>query len=328
MLFVLSFLGTMFCALCFFAEAQQPVKVPWIAYLHPGSAATASAARMEAFRQGLRELGYVEGENIAIEYRYADGKTEAEGLPDLAAELVRLKVEVIVTSGTPSVLAIKKASATMPVVFTVISHPVENGIVASFARPGGNATGLTILTEELSGKRLELLKEIVPKVTYIGVLSDLSNPTQALEWKEILHAAQGLGLKLQSVGVRNSKDFDGAFEAALKERAQALITLPQPLMNSHRNLIVEFATKNRLPAMYPSPEYTVGGGLMSYAPIYTELFRRAATYVDKILKGAKPADLPVERPMKFEFIINLKTAKQIGLTIPPSVQARADKVIK
>ena len=324
-LFALCFLSTMLFALCFFAEAQQPVKVPRIGYLRPGSAAP---ARFEAFRQGLRELGYVEGKNIAIEYRYADGKTEAERLPDLAAELVRLKVEVIVTSGTPSVLAIKKASATMPIVFTVISHPVENGIVASFARPGGNATGLTILTEELSGKRLELLKEIVPKVTYIGVLSDLSNPTQALEWKEILHAAQGLGLKLQSLGLRSSKDFDGAFAAALKERAQALITLPQPLMNSHRNLIVEFATKNRLPAMYPSPEYTVGGGLMSYAPIYTDLFRRAATYVDKILKGAKPADLPVERPMKFEFIINLKTAKQIGLTIPPSVLARADKVIK
>jgi ABC-type uncharacterized transport system substrate-binding protein len=327
-LFALCFLSTMLFALCFFAEAQQPVKVPRIAYLHPGSAATASAARMEAFRQGLRELGYVEGKNIAIEYRYADGKTEAERLPDLAAELVRLKVEVIVTSGTPSVLAIKKASATMPIVFTVISHPVENGIVASFARPGGNATGLTILTEELSGKRLELLKETLPNVTRIAVLSDLANPTQALEWKEILHAAQGLGLKLQSLGVRSSKDFDDAFEAALKQRAQALNTLPQPLMNAHRNRIVEFAAKNKLPAMYPSPEYTIAGGLMSYAPIYTDLFRRAATYVDKILKGAKPADLPVERPTKFEFIINLKTAKQIGLTIRPLVLARADKVIK
>jgi putative tryptophan/tyrosine transport system substrate-binding protein len=308
------------------AEAQEQ-KVPRIAYLHPGPAAAVSA-RMEAFRQGLRELGYVEGKNIAIEYRYADGMTEAERLPDLAAELVRLKVDVIVTSGTPSVLAIKKASATMPIVFTVISHPVENGIVASFARPGGNATGLTILTEELSGKRLELLKEAVPNVTRIGTLSDLSNPTQALEWKEILAVAQGLGLKLQSLGVRSSKDLDSAFESALRERAQALITLPQPLINTHRNRIAEFAAKNKLPAMYPAPEYTDAGGLMSYAPIYTDLFRRAATYVDKILKGAKPVDLPVEQPMKFEFIINLKAAKQIGLTIPPNVLARADKVIK
>ena len=309
------------------AEAQQTGKVPRIAYLHPGPAAAVSA-RMEAFRQGLRELGYVEGKNIAIEYRYADGKTEAERLPDLAAELVRLKVEVIVTSGTPSVLAIKKASATMPIVFTVISHPVENGIVASFARPGGNVTGLTILTEELSGKRLELLKEAVPNVTRIGALSDLTNPTQPLEWKEILAAAQALGLKLQSLGVRSSNDFNSAFEAALKGHAQALITFPQPLINVHLTRIVEFAAKNKLPAMYNAPEFVDAGGLMSYSPIYTELFRRAATYVDKILKGTKPADLPVEQPMKFEFIINLKTAKQIGLTIPPNVLARADKVIK
>ena len=315
-------------ALCVPAQAQQSAKVPRIAYLHPGTAADVSAARMEAFRQGLRELGYIDGKNIAIEYRYAEGKTEAERLPDLAVELVRLKVEVIVTSSTPSVLAIKKASATMPIVFTVISHPVENGIVASFARPGGNATGLTILTEELSGKRLEFLREAVPNVTRIGVLSDLSNPTQALEWKEILAAAQGLGLKLQSLGVRGANDFDGAFEAALKERAQALITLPQPLINTHRNRVVGFAAKNKLPAIYPAPEYVDAGGLMSYAPVYTDLFRRAATYVDKILKGAKPADLPVERSTKFEFVINLKAAKQIGLTIPQSVLFRADKVIK
>src|SRR5215469_17881841 len=190
-------------------EAQQLGKTPRIAYLHPGSA-IAVAARMEAFRQGLRDLGYVEGKNIVIEYRYADGKTEAERLPDLAAELVRSKVDVIVTSGTPSVLAIKKASATMPIVFTVISHPVENGIVASFARPGGNATGLTILTEELSGKRLELLKETIPNVVRVGALSDLTNPTQPLEWNEIVATAQGLGLKLQSLGVRSSKDFDSS----------------------------------------------------------------------------------------------------------------------
>jgi putative tryptophan/tyrosine transport system substrate-binding protein len=310
------------------AEAQQSTKVPRIAYLHPGPAATASAARMDAFRQGLHELGYIEGKNISIEYRYSEGKTEAERLPELAAELVRLNVDVIVTSGTPGVLAIKKASATMPIVFTVISHPIENGIVASFARPGGTVTGLTILTEELSGKRLELLKEAVPNVVRIGALSDLTNPTQPLEWKEILTAAQVLGLKLQSLGVRSSNDFDSVFEAALRERAQAIITLPQPRMNNHRNRIVQFTVKNRLPAMYPAPEFTELGGLMSYAPIYTDLFRRAAIYVDKILKGAKPGDLPVEQPTRFEFVINLKTAKQIGLTIPQNVLARADKVIK
>ena len=310
------------------AEAQQLTKVPRIGYLHPGSAATASAARMEAFRQGLRDLGYFEGKNIVIEWRYADGKSEAEGLPELAAELVRIKVDVIVTTGTPAVRAIKSASATIPIIFAVISHPVENGIVASFARPGGNVTGLIILTEELSGKRLELLKETVPNVTRIGVLSDLTNPTQALEWKEILAAAQVLGVKLRSLGLRSSNDFDSAFKAALRERALALITLPQPLMNSHRNLIVGFAAKNKLPAIYPAPEFTDAGSLMYYGPVYTELFRRAATYVDKILKGAKPADLPVEQPTKFEFIINLKTAKQIGLTIPPNMLARADRVIR
>ena len=310
------------------AEAQQPVKVPRIGYLHPGSAATASAPRMDAFRQGLRDLGYFEGKNIVIEWRYADGKTEAEGLPDLAAELVRLKVDVMVTTGTPAVQAIKRASATIPIVFAVISHPVENGIVASFARPGGNVTGLTILTEELSGKRLELLKETVPNVTRIGVLSDLTNPTQALEWKEILSAAQVLGVKLQSLELRSSNDFDSAFKEALRKRAQALITLPQPLMNSHRNLIVGFAAKNKLPAIYPAPEFTDAGGLMYYGPVYTELFRRAATYVDKILKGTKPADLPVEQPTKFELVINLKTAKALGLTIPPVVMMRAQKVIK
>jgi putative tryptophan/tyrosine transport system substrate-binding protein len=310
------------------AEAQQQGGVPRIGYLHPGSAATASAPRMDAFRQGLRDLGYFEGKNIVTEWRYADGKSEAEGLPELAAELVRIKVDVIVTTGTPAVRAIKRASATIPIVFAVISHPVENGIVASFARPGGNVTGLTILTEELSGKRLELLKETVPNVTRIGVLSDLSNPTQALEWKEILAAAQVLGVKLQSLGLRSSNDFDSAFKAALRERAQALITLPQPLMNSHRNLIVGFAAKNKLPAIYPAPEFTDAGGLMYYGPVYTELFRRAATYVDKILKGTKPADLPVEQPTKFELVINLKTAKALGLTIPPLVMMRAEKVIK
>jgi putative tryptophan/tyrosine transport system substrate-binding protein len=307
------------------AEAQQSTKVPRIGFLGAASA-DALTGQLDAFRQGLRELGYVEGKDIVVEYRYADGKVDR--VPELAAELVGLKVDVIVTYQTPSVLALKKASATIPIVFAMLSFPIENGIVASFARPGGNATGLTVLSEELNGKRLELLKEAAPKVTRVGVLSNLTNPTQPLEWKEIQAAAQGLGLKLQSLGVRSSNDFDGAFEAALKQRIQALINLPEALFIVQLNRIVDFAAKNKLPAMYSSPEFVQAGGLMSYGPIITDLWRRAATYVDKILKGTKPADLPVERPTKFYFLINLKTAKQIGLTIPPNMLARADKVIK
>jgi putative tryptophan/tyrosine transport system substrate-binding protein len=307
------------------AQAQQPAKVPRIGFLGAASA-SALTRRLDAFRQGLREVGYFEGKNIAIEYRYADGK--AERVPELAAELVALNPDVIVTYQTPSVLAVKKASATIPIVFTMLSFPVENGIVASFARPGGNATGLTVLSEELNGKRLELLKETVPKLIRIAVLSNPANPTQPLEWKEIQATAQGLGLKLQSVGVRNSKDFESAFEAALRERAQALLFLPEAVFSENVNRIVEFAAKNKLPSMYEGSTSVEAGGLMSYGPISTDSFRRAATYVDKILKGAKPADLPVERPAKFEFIINLKTAKQIGLTIPQTVLYRADKVIK
>ena len=282
--------------------------------------------QLDAFRQGLRELGYIEEKNIVVEYRYADGKVDR--VAELATELVGLNVDVIVTYQTPSVLALKKASATIPIVFAMLSFPIENGIVANFARPGGNATGLTVLSEELNGKRLELLKEAAPNVTRIGVLSNLANPTQPLEWKEIQAAAQGLGLKLQSLGVRSAKDFDSVFKAALEKRTQALINLPEALLVEQLNRIVEFAAKNKLPAIYSSPEFVQAGGLMSYSPIITDLWRRAATYVDKILKGAKPGDLPVERPTKFHFLINLKTAKQIGLTIPPNVLARADRVVK
>jgi putative tryptophan/tyrosine transport system substrate-binding protein len=237
-------------------------------------------------------------------------------------------VDVIVTSATPSVLAVKKATSTIPIVFVSASDPVASGLVASLARPGGNITGLTILAVELSGKRLELLKEAVPNVTRVAFLWNSANPAQGLQWKETQAAAQALGLQLQSLEVRSSNDFDSGFEAALRERAQALITAPEPLVNTHLKRIVEFAVKNRLPAMYANPQFVDAGGLMSYAPDYTAQFRRAAIYVDKILKGAKPADLPVEQPTKFEFIINLKAAKQIGLTIPPNVLARADRVIR
>ena len=312
-------------SLCFSADAQQPPSIPRIGFLGAASA-SALTGRLDAFRRGLHALGYIEQKTITIEYRYAHGNPER--LPQLAAELVNLKVEVIVTSSTPSVLAIKKVSATTPIVFTTISHPVENGLIDSFARPGGNITGLTNLTEELSGKRLELLKAVAPKINQIALLSDISNPTHPLEWKEIQTAAQGLGLQLVLLGVRASADFDNAFEKAVRERTQALMNLSQPLILTNARRVVEFAAKYKLPAMYTSREYTNAGGLMFYARDQAEAYKRAAVFVDKILKGTKPGDIPVEQPRKFEFVINLKAAKQIGLTIPPNVLARADKVIK
>jgi len=316
----------MLLALSFPVEAQQQLKkLHRIGILLVGSSSFYSAW-IDVFRQGLKELGYIEGKNIAIEYRYGEGKPDR--LPALAAELVGLKVDVIFTSSTPSVLAVKKATSTIPIVFVSISDPVASGLVTSLARPGGNITGLTIVAVDLSGKRLELLKEAVPNVTRVAFLWNSANPAQELQWKETRTTAEGLGLQLQSLALRNSNDFDSAFEAALKERAQALITAPEPLINIQLKRIVEFAVKNRLPAMYANPQFVDAGGLMSYAPDYTAQYRRAAAYVDRILKGTKPADLPVEQPTKFEFIVNLKTAKQIGLTIPPNVLARADKVIK
>jgi putative ABC transport system substrate-binding protein len=318
-------LSTMLFAISFPVLAQQPKKLHRIGILLVGSSSFYSAW-IDVFRQGLKEFGYIEGKNIGIEYRYAEGK--ADRLPALAAELVGLKLDVVFTSSTPSVLAVKKATSTIPIVFVSTSDPVASGLVTSLARPGGNITGLTIIGVELSGKRLELLKEAVSSVTRVAFLWNSANPAQGLQWKETQAAAQALRLQLQSLEVRSSNDFDNAFEAALKERAQALITAPEPLINTHLKRIVEFAIKNRLPAMYASPQFVDAGGLMSYAPDYTAQYRRAATYVDKILKGAKPGELPVEQPTKFEFVINLTTAKQIGLTIPPNVLARADKVIR
>jgi putative ABC transport system substrate-binding protein len=306
------------------AKAQQPSKVPKIGFLVVPSRSF-FADRMESFRQGLHSFGYVEGKNILIEYRYAEGKLDR--LPELAKELVGVKVYLIVTTGTPSVLAVKNATRTIPIVFAGVQDPVVAGIINSLARPGGNATGLSILGPELGGKRLELLKEVVPKITQVAFLWGLG-PAAPVTVKETQAAAQTLGLRLQSLEVGDSKDFDRAFEAITKNRAQALLTNPGPIINTHQARIIEFATKNRLPAMYAGPEFVNAGGLMSYAPDYTHQFLRIAVYVDKILKGTKPADLPVEQPMKFEFIINLKAAKQIGLTIPPNVLARADRVIK
>jgi putative ABC transport system substrate-binding protein len=303
------------------AEAQQPTKkVPRIGFLASRSP-TSSSSVTEAFRQGLRELGYVEGQNIRIEYRHAEGKPDR--FLDLATELLRLKVDVIVTSSTPGVLAAKKASSTIPIVFGSINDPVASGLVASLARPGGNATGLTNFSPVLGGKRLELLKETVPKVTRVAHLWNPDSPGS-----EMQAAAQALGLQIQSLEVRSANDFDSAFEAVLRGPAHAFVTSPNPFIDTHLKRIVDFATKSRLPAIYPNRIHVDAGGLMSYAPDLDANFRRAATYVDKILKGAKPADLPVEQPTKFELAINLKAAKQIGLTIPPNVLARADRVIR
>jgi len=313
-------LGAMLLALGSLAHAQQAKKAARIGLLIPGSQ-SAFAIRIDAFRQGLRELGYVEGQNIVVEYRYGEGKTDR--FPDLAAELVRLKVDVIVTASTLSVQAAKKASGTIPIVFTATNDPVGTGLVASFARPGGNVTGMTNLSTELDGKRLELLKETFPKVIRVAYLCNPNSPIT-----EMQAAAQVLGLQLQILEVQSAGDFDPAFEAALKARAQALIMSPSPVFITYQRQIVDFAAKNRLPAIYTTGDYVTGGGLMSYAHSNLENWRRTATYVDKILKGAKPADLPVEQPSKFELVINLKTAKQIGLTIPPNVLARADKVLK
>src|SRR5262245_15334965 len=316
-------LCAMLFTLCFPTEAQQPAKIPRIGILIPGSSAFPTSARYDSFRQKLRDLGYIEGENISIEIRYAEGKEDR--LSDFAAELVKLKVDVIVTSTVPGVLAAKNATSTIPIVFWAVFDPVRAGLVSSLARPGGNITGLSILNPELDGKRLELLKETFPKITKVAYLRDAGSLRAGTAMQE---AARALGLQLQYLDLRSAKDFDGAFKAVLKERAQALTTSAVPIISMNQQRIVDFAAKNRLPAIYPYSEFIDAGGLMFYGVSFSDLFRRAATYVDKILKGAKPGDLPVEQPTKFELVINLKTARQIGLTIPPTVLGRADRVIK
>jgi putative ABC transport system substrate-binding protein len=307
------------------AEAQQPAKISRIGYLNANSPYT-NPARIEAFRQGLRELGYVEGKNIVIEYRWADGKLDR--LPSLAAELVRLKVDVIVSAGPPGTRAAKEATATIPIIMGFDNDPIGNGFVASVARPGGNITGLATLVPELSGKQLELLKEVVPKISRVAVFGTSTQPGAAQSLKEVERAAGALGLRLQYLDVPDPRDLATAFQAATKGHAEAVIVLQSAVINRQRKQIVDLAAKNRLPAIYQQTEYTEAGGLMYYGANVADLFRRAATYVDKILKGTKPADLPVEQPTKFELVINLKTAKQIGLTIPPNVLARADRVIR
>jgi putative ABC transport system substrate-binding protein len=307
------------------AGAQQPKRVPHVGFLG-NSSASAYSGFIEAFRKGLRELGYVEGQNIAIEYRYGDGKRDR--LPNLSRDLIGLNVDVILVSGSLAIGALKNATKTIPIVMTSVEDPVAQGFVDSLARPGGNITGLTNLAPELSGKRLELVKETLPKIDRIAVLWDPGGPGPAVAFKETQAVAPSMSLQLQSLQVRSQNDFEDAFKAAIAERSGALIVLQSFLTNAHRQRIVDLARTHRLPGMYTQMEYVEVGGLMSYAPSYTDIYRRAANYVDKILKGAKPADLPVEQPMKFEFVINLKTAKQIGVTIPPNVLARADRVIR
>jgi len=304
-------------------EAQQAGKIYRIGVLFFGSR---NQPHLESFLRGLRELGYVEGKNIVFEYRYAEGKSDR--LHELAAELVRLKVDVIVTTTSGSANAAQQVTETIPIILTT-GDPVGTGLAASLARPGGNVTGLSVLLPELSGKRLELLKETLPKITRVAVLW---NPTEAAllqpAFKEIEVAAQAYTLQLYSIEVRSTEDIDTAFVGMKKARLNALLTILDPLTTLHSKRIVELAAKNRLPGMYPTRQFVEEGGLMAYGINIGDLYHRAATYVDKVLKGAKPADLPVEQPTKFEFIINLKTAKQIGVTIPPNVLARADKVIK
>jgi len=308
------------------AQAQQPTKIPRIGYL-TASSLSAQSARIEAFRQGLRELGYVEGKNIVIELRFGEGKSERA--PALAAELVRLKVDIIVSAGQTVTRDAKEATSTIPIVMAQDSDPVRNGFVASLARPGGNITGLATLRPEIRGKQLELLKEIVPKLSRAAVLGSSTEPDNAQSLREVEIAAGAFGVKLQYLDVLSSKDIETAFRTASKGRAEAVLMMVSgPIVNSQRPQIAELAVKSRLPAIYDQREYVEVGGLTSYSASITDLYRRAATYVDKILKGAKPADLPVEQPIKFEFIINLKAAKQIGLTIPPNVLVRAERVIR
>jgi len=318
-------LGAMFSAICLTAEAQQSKKVPRIGYVDAGSPGS-TGHRAKAFTQGLHDLGYVERENIVIEYRWAEGKLER--LPVLVEELVRLRVDVIISSATPAIRFAKEQTSTIPIVMAGVTDPVGVGFATSLARPGGNITGLTHLSPELTGKRLELLKEVVPSLLRVGVLWNPNQPGQSAAFKDAQVAAQALKLTLISMEARNREEIERVLSAVGKEQPQALFELPDPLFFFNRQLIPEFAVKHKLPAMYSFREYVDAGGLISYGTSFPGLFYRAATYVDKILKGAKPADLPVEQPTKFELVINLKAAKQIGLTIPPSVLARADRVIK
>jgi putative tryptophan/tyrosine transport system substrate-binding protein len=318
-------LSAMLFAFCVPAEAQQPGKIPRLGVLISARPSTASR-HIQAFQQGLRELGYIGGKNIVIEYRYAEGKLEP--VPKLAAELVRLNVDIIVTDTSNATQAAKDATKTIPVVFTTANDPVGDGQVASLARPGGNLTGLSILALDLNGKRLELLKEAFPNVSRVGFLTRMGTTTGEQRFKEAETAAKGLGLRLQYVGAKGAEDLESAVDAAKRAGVQAILAHPSTFVATNRARIIELTVKNRLPVIYGSRDHAEAGGLMSYGPDLNDNWHHAATYVDKILKGAKPADLPVQQPRKFDFVVNLIAAKQIDVTIPPNVLARADRVIK
>jgi putative tryptophan/tyrosine transport system substrate-binding protein len=304
------------------AQAQQPKKVPRVGILFIGSR---NQPHLEAFKQGLRERGYIEGKNIVLEYRYAEGNNDR--LPQLAAELVRDKVDVMVTTASVSALAARAVTKTIPIVMTS-GNPLESGLAASLAKPGGNVTGLTVLSVDLSGKRVELLRETFPKTTRIAALQSPQDFEAGAGYKETQEAAKAFSLPLHPVEVQSANDFEHAFAQMEKARETALLVILSPMITLNSRRIVELALKYRLPGMYPTKQFAEEGGLMAYGPLIADLYRRAATYVDKILKGAKPGELPVEQPTKFELVINLQTAKQIGVTIPPNVLARADRVIR
>ena len=319
---------TILLAICPSAKAQRPKKIPRIGYLSGAGNPSNPGPNVEAFRRGLQELGYIEGKNILVEYRYIEGKRDR--VPSLVAELVQLKVDVLVSPNLPSIRAAKQATKTIPIVMVINWDPVATeGLIDSLERPGGNITGLSRLTRDLSGKRLELLKEVVPGISRVGVFDDADVPLQTKASKDYQAAGRALKIQVQSLEIRGpNPDLEGAFQAAVKSRIRALIATQITAVIPYTEKIADLAIKNRLPLMVETGSSVEAGGLMSYAASDADLFRRAAIYVDKILKGAKPAELPVEQPTKFELVINLKTAKQIGLVIPPNVLARADRVIK
>jgi putative tryptophan/tyrosine transport system substrate-binding protein len=316
-------LVTLILAPVYLAHAQKQASMPRIGVLYLGAPPNAN---LDAFVQGLRELGYIEGKNIHIEYRFAEGKEDR--LPELARELVRLKVDAIFTAGTPALFALKQATKTIPIVFFSASDPVGTGIVASLAHPGGNITGLSALASDLWPKRLELLKEIFPKVSRVAMLWNKGNAGMNLEAKATQEVAGPLGVKLQDRGVKDPNELDTVFALMVKDRPDGFLALMDPVLNSYQKRILDFLAQNRLPAIFENKAWVEAGGLISYGADYADMFRRAAGQMDKILKGARPAEIPVEQPTKFELAINLKTAKQIGVTIPESMLFRADKVIK
>jgi putative ABC transport system substrate-binding protein len=307
------------------ARAQQAAKVYRIGFLGNSTAAL-KADLVGPFREGLRGLGYVEGQNILIEYRWAEGKYER--FPALTAELIALRVDVIVTAGTPASLAVQKAATPIPLVMVAVGDPVATGLVASLGRPGGNITGLTSISSEMAGKRLELLREVVPKLSHVAVLWNAASPIQVIDERETRAAAQALGMKMLSLGVRSREEIEDALTTIVREQPGALLVLADRLFLHHRTRIMDFAAQRRLPGVHAYRELVEAGGLMSYGPSYADMHRRAASYVDRILKGSKPADLPVQAPVKFELVINLKAANALGLAIPAMLLGRADEVIE